>query len=159
MASPSTFAIRDWARSCGTWRPARRRDPHVLRAIVRAWSWRRQPETGPASTIQDIAAAGKLTQRFVSRMTRLAWLSPDVLEHLVIRRMPPALSLNDLVAVAERSWVEQMNAVFVPAPRNFNDFPQALKLSGRCAKVEALMANQHSPGNLLEIEPKDRGNG
>ena len=131
----------------------------MLRAIVRAWSWRRQPETGPASTIQDIAAAGKLTQRFVSRMTRLAWLSPDVLEHLVIRRMPPALSLNDLVAVAERSWVEQMDAVFVPAPRNFNDFPQALKLSGRCAKVEALMANQHSPGNLLEIEPKDRGNG
>jgi len=87
-------------------------NPHVLRAVARAWSWRRQLESGAASTIQDIAAAEKVSDRFVSRMMRLAYLSPDVLEHLVIRRMPPALSLSDLVAVAERPWPEQMDAVF-----------------------------------------------
>jgi hypothetical protein len=86
--------------------------PHVLRAIARAWSWRRQLDTGAASTIQDIAAAEKVSDRFVSRMMRLAYLSPVVLEHLVIRRVPPALSLNDLVAVAERPWAEQMAVVF-----------------------------------------------
>jgi hypothetical protein len=32
--------------------------------------------------------------------------------HLVIRRVPPALSLNDLVAVAKRPWAEQMGIVF-----------------------------------------------
>jgi hypothetical protein len=90
----------------------RSQDPHVLRAIARAWSWRRQLETGAASTIQDIAAAEKVSDRFVSRMMRLAYLSPEVLEHLVIRRMPPALSLNDLVAVADRPWAEQIGAVF-----------------------------------------------
>lgn len=86
--------------------------PHVLRAIARAWSWRRQLETGAATTIQDIAAAEKVSDRFVSRMMRLAYLSPEVLEHLVIRRVPPALSLNDLAAVADRSWAEQMQMVF-----------------------------------------------
>jgi hypothetical protein len=45
-------------------------------------------------------------------MMRLAYLSPEVLERLVIRRVPPALSLNDLVAVADRPWAEQMDAVF-----------------------------------------------
>ena len=95
-----------------TVRDGRSQDPHVLRAIARAWSWRRQLETGAASTIQDIAAVEKVSDRFVSRMMRLAYLSPEVLEHLVIRRMPPALSLNDLVAVADRPWAEQAKQVF-----------------------------------------------
>jgi hypothetical protein len=90
----------------------RTQDPHVLRAIARAWKWRRQLESGAVSTIQDIAAAEKVSDRFVSRMMRLAYLSPEVLEHLVIRRVPPSLSLNDLVTVADRPWAEQMDLVF-----------------------------------------------
>lgn len=95
-----------------TLRDGRAQNPHVLRAIARAWNWRRQLESGAASTIQDIAAAEKVSDRFVSRMMRLAYLSPEVLEHLVIRLVPPALSLNDLVAVADRPWAEQMRRVF-----------------------------------------------
>jgi len=95
-----------------TIRDGRSQDPHVLRAIARAWNWRRKLESGAASTIQDIAAAEKVSDRFVSRMMRLAYLSPEVLEYLVIRRVPPALSLNDLVAVADRPWAEQMDMVF-----------------------------------------------
>ena len=45
-------------------------------------------ESGGASAIQDIAAAENLSPRFVSRTMRLAYLSPEVLEHLVIRRAP-----------------------------------------------------------------------
>ncbi|TDR35004.1 hypothetical protein [Aquamicrobium defluvii] len=97
-----------------TVRDGRSQDAHVLRAIARAWNWRRQLETGTASTIQDIAAAEKVSDRFVSRMMRLAYLSPEVLEYLVIRRMPPALSLNDLVAVADRPWAEQLQSAFSP---------------------------------------------
>jgi hypothetical protein len=93
-------------------RDGRAQDPHVLRAIARAWNWRRQLETGTAATIQDIAATEKVSDRFVSRITRLAYLSPQVLDHLVMRRVPPALSLNDLVAAADRPWAEQMDLVF-----------------------------------------------
>ena len=67
---------------------------------------------GSGSTIQDIAAAEKISDRFVSRMMRLAYLSPEVLDHLVIQRVPPALPLNDLFTVAERPWAEQMDMVF-----------------------------------------------
>ena len=93
-------------------RDGRAQDPHVLRAIARAWSWRRQLETGAVSTIQDIAAAEKVSDRFVGRMIRLAYLSPSVLETLVITRKPPAISINDLMAVAELPWAEQMEVVF-----------------------------------------------
>jgi len=94
-----------------TVRDGRSQDPHVLRAIARAWNWRRQLETGAASTIQDIAAAEKVSDRFVSRMMRLAFLAPQVLERLVIHRMPPALSLAELIALADRPWAEQIEAV------------------------------------------------
>ncbi|KQZ98431.1 hypothetical protein ASD64_15745 [Mesorhizobium sp. Root157] len=90
----------------------RMQDPHVLRAIARAWNWRRKLERGEVSTLQDIADVEKITDRFVSRMMRLAYLAPDVLEKLLIHRIPPALSLNDLVAVAELPWAEQLDAVF-----------------------------------------------
>ena len=93
-------------------REGRNQDPHVLRAIARAWSWRRKLETGAASTIQDIAAAEKVSDRFVGRMIRLAYLSPSVLETLVITRKPPAISINDLMAVAELPWFEQAKRVF-----------------------------------------------
>jgi hypothetical protein len=90
----------------------RDQDARVLRAIARAWSWRRQLESGAVATIQDIATAEKLSDQFVSRMIRLAYLSPDVLEQLVLRRRPVALSLIDLADVAGLPWAEQRSVVF-----------------------------------------------
>ena len=90
----------------------RGQDPHVLRAIARAWKWRRRLEAGEAATIRDIAQAEKLSDRFVGRMMRLAYLSPDVLARLVITRDPPAVSLNDLTAAAGVPWEEQVGRVF-----------------------------------------------
>jgi hypothetical protein len=55
---------------------ARMQDAHVLRAIARAWNWRRRLERGEASTIADIAKAESLSDRYVSRMLRLAYLAP-----------------------------------------------------------------------------------
>lgn len=91
---------------------ARTQDPHVLRAIARAWNWRRKLERSEVSTIHDIAMTEKVTDQHVGRMMRLAYLSPDVLERLVIHRQPPALSLNDLMAVPDLPWLEQMERVF-----------------------------------------------
>lgn len=87
-------------------------DPHVLRAIARAWSWRRKLESGEASTMLDIAQAEDVTDRYVSRMIRLAYLSPAVLERLVLERCPPAASVKDLAVAAEQPWAEQEAAVF-----------------------------------------------
>ena len=94
--------------------PAERRtqDPHVLRAIACAWGWRRRIEIGEVATIHDIAVAEKVSERFVSRTMRLAYLSPIVLERLIAHRRPCSLSIKDLIAAAERPWREQETLVF-----------------------------------------------
>ena len=90
----------------------RTQDPHVLRAIAYAWGWRRKIEIRQVATIRDIALSEKLSERFVSRTMRLAYLSPIVLERLVAHRRPCSLSIKDLIAAAERPWCEQEALVF-----------------------------------------------
>lgn len=72
-------------------------DLHILKVLGRAWAWRRRRETGEAATTHDIAKAEGFTDRFVSRVIRLAYLSPDMLERLEITRDPPLVSVNELI--------------------------------------------------------------
>ena len=88
---------------------SRIQDPHILKALGRAWAWRRKLESGEATTIHDIAKAENVTDRFVSRMMRLAYLPPDVLQKLVIWQEPCAVSINTLMEVAGVQWGEQGN--------------------------------------------------
>lgn len=87
-------------------------DPHVLKAIAKAWSWRRKLESGESATIQDIADAEGISDRYVGRMLRLAYLAPAVLDKLLIGRVPPSVSIKDLAQAAELPWIEQVAAMF-----------------------------------------------
>lgn len=90
----------------------RGQDARLLRAIGRAWDWRRRLERGDVTTIADLAREEGISDRYVSRLIRLAWLSPSVLDRLVLRREPTVLSIFDLCGVAELPWVEQPGRVF-----------------------------------------------
>jgi hypothetical protein len=90
----------------------RGQDARLLRAIGRAWDWRRRLERGDVNTIADLAREEGISDRYVSRVIRLAWLAPSVLERLVLRREPTVLSIFDLCGVAELPWVEQAERVF-----------------------------------------------
>jgi len=87
-------------------------DPHVLKAIAKAWSWRRKLESGAAATIQDIADAEGISDRYVGRMLRLSYLAPTVLDRLLVGRKPPTVSVKDMAAAAELPWTEQVATVF-----------------------------------------------
>jgi len=90
----------------------RGQDARLLRAIGRAWNWRRRLERGDVTTIADLAREEGISDRYVSRVIRLAWLAPSVLERLVLRREPTVLSIFDLCGVAELPWAEQPEKVF-----------------------------------------------
>lgn len=90
----------------------RGQDARLLRAIGRAWDWRHRLERGYVTTIADLAREEGISDRNVSRVIRLAWLSPSVLERLVLRREPTVLSIFDLCGVAEMPWAEQPERVF-----------------------------------------------
>ncbi len=87
-------------------------DPHVLKAIAKAWGWRRKLESGEAATLADIAKAEDVTPAYAGRMLKLAYLAPPVLEKLLIARVPPTVPVKELAAAAEMPWMEQEAAVF-----------------------------------------------
>lgn len=87
-------------------------DPHVLKAIAKAWSWRRKLESGAAATLVDIAKAEDVTPAYAGRVLKLAYLAPVVLEKLLLGRVPPAVSIKDMAAAAELPWGGQDEAVF-----------------------------------------------
>lgn len=87
-------------------------DHHVLKVLGRAWAWRRRLESGAATTVHDIAKLEKVTDRFVSRTMRLAYLAPAVLERLVVRHEPAAISLVALIDATYLPWEQQAQVVF-----------------------------------------------
>jgi len=92
-------------------------DPHILKAIAKAWSWRRKLESGEAATIADLARSEAVAPSFISRMLKLAYLAPPVLEKVLITRISPSVSLKDMSAIADWPWAGQLDAVFGEAQR------------------------------------------
>ena len=84
-------------------------DPHILKALGRAWAWRRRLESGEIATAGELAKMQGVTERFVSRTMRLAFLSPEVLHHLLIAREPPGLAVNMLIATSSLPWGTQLS--------------------------------------------------
>ena len=82
-------------------------DPHVLRAIAQAWSWRRKLESGEVATIEDMARLANVTHRMVGRMLKLTYLAPAVLAKLLLDRVSPTVSLRDLIQASDLTWAEQ----------------------------------------------------
>ena len=99
-------------------------DPHILRAIGRAWAWRRRMEAGEFGTVRDLAIAVNLAERHVSRQLRLAYLAPEVLKRLVFGREVSAVTVMQLSDCAGLPWADQAGVVFagrVQAPRRDAD--------------------------------------
>ena len=87
-------------------------DPHILRAIGRAWAWRRRMGAGEFATVRDLAIAVNLAERHVSRQLRLAYLAPEVLKRLVCKRDAVAVTEINLSNCAALPWAEQAKVAF-----------------------------------------------
>lgn len=90
----------------------RAQDPHILKALGRAWAWRRKLENGEVATAGELGRLEGVTERFVSRTMRLSFLSPDTLEQLLLARKQPAVSWYDLVSLSSVPWAEQPDQIF-----------------------------------------------
>ncbi len=65
-------------------------------------------EAGEFGTIEDLAESVGLGERHVSRLLRLAYLSPEVLKRLTCGREATAISLHDLCFLAGETWKDQV---------------------------------------------------
>jgi len=90
----------------------RTQDPHILRAIGRAWAWRRRMEAGEFSTVNELAAAVALAERHVNRQLRVAFLAPEVIKRLTCGRESSGVTLYELCSLPTTTWNAQVQVVF-----------------------------------------------
>jgi site-specific DNA recombinase len=92
-------------------------DPTLLKLLRRAHAWRQQLETGPPETISNLAAGAGVNASYFTRVLRIAYLAPDLIEAIIEGRQPPELTTNKLVRVKNLpiSWVDQREYLGFPA--------------------------------------------
>jgi hypothetical protein len=82
-------------------------DSTMVKIIARGHRWHRLLAEGAYATIEDLAAAEKINASYVSRVTRLAFLSPVITEAILEGRQPSHLTMKDLMAPFPAEWTQQ----------------------------------------------------
>jgi hypothetical protein len=93
----------------------RRQDITLIKAVARAFRWRRMLESGRFATINELAAAKKINSSYVSRVLRLTLLAPDIVEAILDGRQPEGMTLPRLMKGVEVEWQRQNHAAPSPA--------------------------------------------
>ena len=86
-------------------------DTTLVKALARAFRWRRMMEAGRFATIDELAAAEKINSSYVSRLLRLTLLAPDIVEAILGGRQPEGLTLPGLMEPFPVEWGRQQPAI------------------------------------------------
>jgi hypothetical protein len=82
-------------------------DNAMIKALARAFRWRKLLETGVHGTIEELAAAEKINSSYVSRILRLTLLAPEIVEAILDGRQAAEMTLAALMKPFPVSWDEQ----------------------------------------------------
>jgi hypothetical protein len=82
-------------------------DTTLVKALARAFRWRRMMEAGRYGTINELAAAEKINSSYVSRLLRLTLLAPDIVEAILDGRQPDGVTLPGLMEPFPVEWDRQ----------------------------------------------------
>ncbi len=82
-------------------------DTTLVKAVARAFRWRRMMETGRYGTINELAAAEKINSSYVSRLLRLTLLAPDIVQAILDGRQPGGMTLPRLMEPFSVEWGRQ----------------------------------------------------
>ncbi|HEV7265584.1 MAG TPA: hypothetical protein VGN83_11770 [Falsiroseomonas sp.] len=85
----------------------RRQDITLIKAVARAFRWRRMLESGHFVTLKDLAAAEKINSSYVSRVLRLTLLAPGIVEAILDGRQPEGMTLPGLMEPLPAAWAAQ----------------------------------------------------
>jgi hypothetical protein len=96
-----------------TSRPVRSRvDNSMIKALGRAFRWRKLLDTGVYGSIEEMAAAEKINTTYVSRLLRMTLLAPEIVEAILDGRQPTEMTLAALMVPFAVVWEEQVEAGF-----------------------------------------------
>ena len=79
----------------------------LVKALARAFRWRRMLESGVVSTVGEIAVREKINKSYVSRVLRLTLLGPEIVEAILDGRQPAGWCLPALLKPRPCRWDQQ----------------------------------------------------
>ena len=90
---------------------ATRIDSTLVKALARAFRWRRMLESGLVSTVGEIAVREKINKSYVSRVLRLTLLAPQIVEAILDGRQAEGVTLRGLMEPFPVEWHGQRVAL------------------------------------------------
>lgn len=87
----------------------KRMDNTLVKALARAFRWKRMLESGEFATIAELAEREGIAPSYMTRVLRLTLLAPDIVEAILDGRQPADLTLETLREPAPAQWQEQMS--------------------------------------------------
>lgn len=89
----------------------RRPDNAIVKALARAFRWKRLLESGEFATIAELAAREGITLSYLTRILRLTLLAPDLVAAILDGRQGPEVTLARLMEQFPAEWTEQFRSL------------------------------------------------
>ena len=92
--------------------PPGAREPHqtddtLVKALARAFRWKRMLESGGYTTISELAKGESIAPSYLTRVLRLTLLAPDIVETILDGHQGPEVTLAALMEQFPVQWAEQ----------------------------------------------------
>jgi hypothetical protein len=88
-------------------RARRHPDDALIKALARAFRWKRMLESGEFATIAELAAREAIPSTYMARVVRLTLLAPELIEAILDGRQPRTLTLPTVMKPFPMAWMEQ----------------------------------------------------
>ncbi len=86
----------------------RRADSTLVKALARAFRWRRMLESGEFATIAELAEREGIASSYLTRVLRLTLLAPDLVEAILDGKQGPEVTLARLLEPFPVEWSSQV---------------------------------------------------
>lgn len=89
----------------------RKTDNTLVKALARAFRWRRMLESGEFATIAELAERESIPPSYMTRVLRLTLLAPDIVEAILDGTQGREVTLARLMEPPPVGWDEQRNVL------------------------------------------------
>ena len=86
----------------------RRTDNTLVKALARAFRWKRMLESGQFATIAELAEREGIAPSYMTRVLRLTLLAPDIIEAILDGRHGPEVTLTRVLEPFPMEWTTQV---------------------------------------------------
>ena len=91
----------------------RRTDNTLVKALARAFRWKRMLESREFATIAELAEREGIAPSYMTRVLRLTLLAPDIIEAILDGKQGPEVMLARLLGPFPLEWAQQPGASFL----------------------------------------------